>query len=66
MKLYKEFRAVRAVNYYQPNKSKTKFKDPELRATFRNLYSDVILALYDLTLSLAEIAKQISRVKAPT
>jgi hypothetical protein len=66
MKLYKEFRAVRAANYHQPNKGKTKLKDPELRAAFRNLHSGAMLALYDSTLSLAEIAKQTPRAEAPT
>jgi hypothetical protein len=65
IKLYKKFKAVRAANYHQPNKGKTKFKNPELRIAFRNFHNNAILIFYDLTLSLVKIAKQISRVETP-
>lgn len=66
IKLYKAFKAVRAVNYHQSTKDKTKLKNPELKVAFRILHSGAMLALYDLTLSLAEIAEQVPRAEALT
>lgn len=66
IKLYKIFKAVRAANYHQSTKGKTKLKNPELKTAFRILHSDVMLALYDLTLSLAKIAEQVPRAETST